>query len=1204
LTGTTATAATLANVTDAALNYEYSAAVTTAANLTGNTLRYSGGATTTAIGAANSLTLNGLMQAGTGALTISGGPTTGGILIGSTGELVIAANAQATTISAAIGGTGRLVYTGAGSTLSLSSLSNSYTGGTVINSGTVTLTGTANTDLNAILGAASGGITLNGGQLRVAGANISSAARVVTVNGTGSSIFVNKNNNFTTTGKLTGAGTLSTLDGGGAGTLSVYSFNSTANDFTGRIVGTNTTINVNSFADSANRIVLDGATFNYGTGATAPANFSNRAIELSGTTGGAAITNSNTTAPNTLTFTQSPVVTGIGNKTLTLGGANTGANTFSGIITDGPGSAIALSVNGANWIVSGNNTYTGQTTISGNTGATLTLSGNNFRMSGNVVLSTSTGTVGSAPRLNINSATALGTGTLLFGGGAASDVVRIDNTSTGPLTVSTANPITLNRNFTFVGTQSLSLGTGTATLSGLTTGTNRVITVSANSLSFDGTIAEGVANVGITKQGAGTLLLSGTNTYTGGTVVSAGTLAFANGSLGSTGSVQVVGGTLLWLAGNTQDVSSRFVNTATTATFITNGNNITFASGFGSGVAAAVVKNGLGTLTMSGTNTYTGQTTLTGGGGLTLDYSTNDTSKLADGAALNLSSGRLTLNGGSHREIVSSTVLNFAGGVIARSGGGTASLRLNTITRNANSTISFADATIADTDTSNTNGILGGWATIGNDWAVSATTAADTPITALASYSGALPDTGTGSATSNYTLDGSQSQSSTVAANTVKITNTADSQTLALAANDLTITSTSATALGGIMYAGGNNNVYSITGSTGRIVTSAANQEIIFAVQAGTLSVGAFIGASGSTGSVTKSGSGTLDVSSANNYTGITRVNEGVLRLSNDSAAGTAAGGIVVPVGTALELNGVNIGAEALTLNGYGVSNGGGLRNLAGTTSSYAGAISSSVAGGFRINSDTGGTLNLTGGVVTAQFQDLTIGGAGNTNVTTTPVSGAGGLTKDGSGIVTLAAVNTYTGATSVNGGTLMVSGSLSGTTAVNVNNTGILGGSGGSINSRAVVTVASGGTVAPGASIGTLSTGSVNLASGSTFALEINTTALTTDVLAITGNLSLADADDAILTISDLNSTAITTGAFPFITYTGTWDGDFFTYMGNVIPDGGLLTVGGNYFTLDYDFGGNSVALLAAIPEPNSMVVLAAGAVLLAGLRRSRSKQ
>ncbi|OYV00638.1 MAG: hypothetical protein CFE26_23745, partial [Verrucomicrobiales bacterium VVV1] len=71
-----------------------------------------------------------------------------------------------------------------------------------------------------------------------------------------------------------------------------------------------------------------------------------------------------------------------------------------------------------------------------------------------------------------------------------------------------------------------------------------------------------------------------------------------------------------------------------------------------------LIKAGAGNLVLSGTNTYTTATNINGGT-LTLDYSTNNTTKLADASALTFGSGAtsLALSGGSHTEIVASTTL-------------------------------------------------------------------------------------------------------------------------------------------------------------------------------------------------------------------------------------------------------------------------------------------------------------------------------------------------------------------------------------------------------------------------------------------------------------------------------------------------------------------------------------------------------------------
>jgi len=72
-----------------------------------------------------------------------------------------------------------------------------------------------------------------------------------------------------------------------------------------------------------------------------------------------------------------------------------------------------------------------------------------------------------------------------------------------------------------------------------------------------------------------------------------------------------------------------------------------------------LAKTGSGTLTLSGTNAFTGATSVAGGT-LTLDYATNNTSKLADAAGLTINSAAVDLAGGSHTEIVSGTTITGA----------------------------------------------------------------------------------------------------------------------------------------------------------------------------------------------------------------------------------------------------------------------------------------------------------------------------------------------------------------------------------------------------------------------------------------------------------------------------------------------------------------------------------------------------------------
>jgi autotransporter-associated beta strand protein len=158
-------------------------------------------------------------------------------------------------------------------------------------------------------------------------------------------------------------------------------------------------------------------------------------------------------------------------------GASGGDGNFSGVISSGL--AIAK-IGGGTQTFSGANTYSGGTTLSGG-------------------------------QLNLNHASAIGTGALTI-----SDVSALDNTSAADVTLTSNNAQNWNADFTYVGTRSLNLGVGAVTL-----GADRVVTVSSNTLAVGGAISGGF---GLTKAGAGMLTLGGASGYSGATVINGGTL--------------------------------------------------------------------------------------------------------------------------------------------------------------------------------------------------------------------------------------------------------------------------------------------------------------------------------------------------------------------------------------------------------------------------------------------------------------------------------------------------------------------------------------------------------------------------------------------------------------------------------------------------------------------------------------------------------
>ncbi len=209
-----------------------------------------------------------------------------------------------------------------------------------------------------------------------------------------------------------------------------------------------------------------------------------------------------------------------------------------------------------------------------------------------------------------------------------------------------------------------------------------------------------------------------------------------------------------------------------------------------------------------------------------------------------------------------------------------------------------------------------------------------------------------------------------------------------------------------------------VTLANSLVVTGAASQ----------LTVGGAIGDGGNSRSLTKAGAGTMVLGGSNTYGGLTTVTDGVLRISNSAGLGSTAAGTTQSGTSALELDGtagaLTIGAELLSISGGGITEQGALRNIAGDNT-YDGAVT--LAAQSRINSDSG-TLTLSNAAaVTSEARTLVVGGAGNIAINGVVALGSGGVSKDGTGTLTLGGNNTYTGNTSVSTGVLNMTGTLTG---------------------------------------------------------------------------------------------------------------------------------------------------------------------------------
>ncbi|WP_038167521.1 autotransporter-associated beta strand repeat-containing protein [Verrucomicrobium sp. BvORR106] len=149
------------------------------------------------------------------------------------------------------------------------------------------------------------------------------------------------------------------------------------------------------------------------------------------------------------------------------------------------------------------------------------------------------------------------------------------------------------------------------------------------------------------------------------------------------------------------------------------------------------------------------------------------------------------------------------------------------------------------------------------------------------------------------------------------------------------------------------------------------------------------------TGGFTKGEAGTLILASANTYTGVTTLDQGLVRLGHATGLGAVGSGnqTVVKAAATLDLAGQTVG-ESLDLQG------GKLTNSTGTAT---------VTGGI--------TLTAASVVDAALNTNLLLQGV---------IDGAGSLTKTGTGKLVLSGTNTYAGGTLLNGGTLVFSNASS----------------------------------------------------------------------------------------------------------------------------------------------------------------------------------
>ncbi|WP_246041567.1 autotransporter domain-containing protein [Peteryoungia ipomoeae] len=822
-----------------------------------------------------------------------------------------------------------------------------------------------------------------------------------------------------------------------------------------------------------------------------------------------------------------------GSSSLTLG---TGWSLTGGIVVESGGNvdffqstnltladpisgAGSISKSGAGTLtLSGNNTYTGGTTLLG--GVVEVSSDNNLGASSGG-LTFNGGTLATTASFNSGRAVTLsGNGELDVAGSTELGLTGVV-TGTGSLTKSGAGTLTLSGNNTYTGGTVLlggvvevssdsNLGTGGLTFNGgrldttASFNSSRAVTLSGNGeLDVTASTELGLTGVvtgtgSLTKSGAGTLTLSGNNTYTGGTVLLGGVVAVSSDSNLGTGGLTFNGGRL--------DTTASF-NSSRTVTLSGNGElDVTASTNLGlTGVVSgtgSLTKSGAGTLTLSGNNTYTGGTVLLGGvvevssdsnlgassGGLTFNGGT-----LATRASFN--SGRaVTLSGNAELDVAGSTNLGLTGvlsgsGSLTKSGAGTLTLSgTNTYT---GGTVLLGGVIVVSSDSSlgtggltfsggtlvTTAGFSSGRAvTLGANEQFDVAGSTNLGLTGVLSGTGSLTKSGTGT----LTLSGNN----TYTGGTV------------LLGGVVEVSSDGNLGTGGLTFSGG-TLATTASFSSGRAVTLSTN---------GVLDVAASteLGLTGSVtgpGNLVKRGAGTLSLDNGTNAYGNTLVEAGTLIGNATSISGSIGNAATVVFDQAIDVSFAGDIVSLSAVSGAMVKRGAG--NLALTGHSFldwsieSGALTTA-AGRFEGNSfiDANGTL------IFDQGSSAVYGGV---------FTGSGDIAKSGAGTLFYNGDSrAFSGTTTVATGMLIVGTDVAHGGAVlggtfDVGNGAILGGHG-TLGSGigSTVTIGTGGTAAPGNSIGTLTVnGNYVQSAGSVYLAEIAPGG-TSDLIDVIGTATL----------------------------------------------------------------------------------------------------
>ncbi|APY32744.1 AIDA autotransporter-like protein ShdA [Salmonella enterica subsp. enterica serovar Apapa str. SA20060561] len=643
---------------------------------------------------------------------------------------------------------------------------------------------------------------------------------------------------------------------------------------------------------------------------------------------------------------------------------------------------------------------------------TLTLSGSNT-YTGGTLISGGTLIAGRVDVLGSGDVTDNATLEMNTGGDFANNIG-----GTGSVVKSGDKTLTLSGGNTYTGGTPISGGTLVASnVEAL--GTGDVTDNATLELNTGGDFANNIGGTGsVVKSGDETLTLSGGNTYTGGTTISGGTLVATN--------VEALG---------TGDVTDN-----ATLELSTGGD---FANNIGG--SGQVVKSGDKTLTLSGANSYTGGTTISGGTLVATHVNALGTGAIDNRASLLLdASGQftvtdLTTESGGNTEIGAGSTLQAT--TLTQKSDSTLTINLNSNTVDpvihAASQVSLAgtlditgvgdvlDSDPASTDDLDTFTLIASDKTIAGDFEKLTVAGMDADLADFITIDGRIDGTGKQyELTTALTWYADRDDAVTDAHGTFNLTNADGSFAVntVLENVDATLDPASATGWDGtslIKQGAGTlilNAENTYTGGTlisgGTLVasnvealgTGDVTDDAVLELNTG----GAFDNAISGSGQVVKSGDDVLTLSGANSYSGGTLISDGTLVASNVEALGT---GDVTDDAT-LELNTGGTFDNAISGSGQVVKSGDETLTLSGTNTYSGGTL---ISGGTLVTSNV--EALGTGDVTDDAVLELNTGGDFDN-----AISGSGQVEKSGDDVLTLSGANSYSGGTLISDGTLVAS--------------------------------------------------------------------------------------------------------------------------------------------------------------------------------------